>query len=310
MPAARSIERISLFITSQKPLLAYTWVRIASLLHRPHPAAVLAASEAACYSLAMALVDVSRLPQHVAIIMDGNGRWAQARGKPRTAGHERGADAVRATMRAARRLGIPALTLYAFSEQNWERPQVEINALVDLLCECLVSERNELVDNEIRLCAIGRLHKLPQRAQARLQSLTSETESNEGMTLTLALSYGGREELIDAARALAIKAREGEIDPSDIDEPAIERLLPSMDVGPVDLLIRTGGEQRISNFLLWGSAYAELYFTDELWPDFGANSLYCAIQAYQGRERRFGLVPDAEEDLPTAKTSNELERAI
>ena len=162
----------------------------------------------------MALVDVSRLPQHVAIIMDGNGRWAQTRGKPRTAGHERGADAVRATMRAARRLGIPALTLYAFSEQNWDRPEAEINALVDLLCECLVSERNELVDNEIRLSAIGRLHKLPQHAQSRLRALSSETESYKGMTLTLALSYGGREELIDAARALANEARDGEIEPN------------------------------------------------------------------------------------------------
>ncbi|NOQ83932.1 MAG: di-trans,poly-cis-decaprenylcistransferase [Myxococcales bacterium] len=258
----------------------------------------------------MGLVDVSRLPQHVAIIMDGNGRWAQGRGEPRTAGHERGADAVRATMRAARRLGIPALTLYAFSEQNWDRPQGEINALVDLLCECLVSERDELVDNEIRLSAIGRLHKLPQHAQARLRSLSSETELHKGMTLTLALSYGGREELIDATRTLASKVRDAEIDPNDIDEAALARLLPSMDVGPVDLLIRTGGEQRISNFLLWGSAYAELYFTDELWPDFGANSLYYAIEAYQGRERRFGLVPDAEDGASPGAAGNELERAI
>ena len=257
----------------------------------------------------MALVDVSRLPDHVAIIMDGNGRWAQTRGKPRTLGHERGADAVRATMRAARRLGIPALTLYAFSEQNWDRPQIEINALVDLLCECLVSERDELVDNEIRLGAIGRLHKLPQHAQARLRTLTSETESNTGMTLNLALSYGGREELIDAARALATQVRDGQLEPNQIDEAAIAELLPSMDVGPVDLLIRTGGEQRISNFLLWGSAYAEFYFTDQLWPDFDANSLYCAIQAYQGRQRRFGLVPDAEHDDPMTGASNSLERA-
>jgi len=258
----------------------------------------------------MALVDVSRLPQHVAIIMDGNGRWAQARGKPRTVGHERGADAVRATMRAARRLGIPALTLYAFSEQNWDRPQAEINSLVDLLCECLVSERDELVDNDIRLSAIGRLHKLPKHAQSRLQSLTSDTESHTGMTLTLALSYGGREELIDAARTLANQARVGDLDPNDIDEAAVADLLPSMDVGPVDLLIRTGGEQRISNFLLWGSAYAEFFFTDELWPDFCANSLYYAIEAYQGRERRFGLVPDVERDTTTADPHDDLERAI
>ncbi len=256
----------------------------------------------------MALVDASCLPQHVAIIMDGNGRWAQARGKPRTAGHERGADAVRATMRAARRLGVPALTLYAFSEQNWERPQAEINALVDLLCECLVSERSEMVDNEIRLRAIGRLQKLPPRAQTRLRSLIAETAPYDGMTLTLALSYGGREELVDAARELAVRAQRGDLDPRSIDEKTVEAMLPSMDVGPVDLLIRTGGEQRISNFLLWSSAYAEFYFTDELWPDFDANSLYCAIRAYQGRQRRFGLVPDA--DVAEAHGRDELERAI
>ena len=258
----------------------------------------------------MGLVDVSRLPQHVAIIMDGNGRWAQARGKPRTAGHERGADAVRATMRAARRLGIPALTLYAFSEQNWDRPEAEINALVDLLCECLVSERHELIDNEIRLSAIGRLHKLPERAQSKLSSLMSDTQSFDGMTMTLALSYGGREEIIDASRELARRARDGAIEPDGIDEAAFNALLPSMNVGPVDLLIRTGGEQRISNFLLWGSAYAEFYFTDELWPDFGAISLYSAIAAYQSRERRFGLVPDAEPAPANNESNDELERAI
>jgi len=258
----------------------------------------------------MALVDVRRLPHHVAIIMDGNGRWAQAQGKPRTAGHERGADAVRATLRAARRLGIPALTLYAFSEQNWDRPRQEVNALVDLLCECLVSERDELIDNKIRLSAIGRLHKLPARAQSQLKSLTEATESFEEMTLTLALSYGGREELVDAARALAVKARDADIDPSDIDEAMIARSLPSMEVGPVDLLIRTGGEQRISNFLLWGSAYAEFYFTEDLWPDFDATSLYRAIEAYQERERRFGLVPSADSGTNASKEPTKLERAI
>jgi undecaprenyl diphosphate synthase len=217
---------------------------------------------------------------------------------------------VRATMRAARRLGIPALTLYAFSEQNWDRPEDEINALVDLLCECLVSERNELVDNEIRLSAIGRLHKLPQRAQSKLASLMSETESFDGMTLTLALSYGGREEIVDAARELAQRARDGAIDLDDIDETSFDALLPSMNVGPVDLLVRTGGEQRISNFLLWGSAYAEFVFTDELWPEFGANSLYSAIEAYQSRERRFGLVPDTEPNPASNPPSDELEHAV
>lgn len=258
----------------------------------------------------MVLVDVSRLPRHVAIIMDGNGRWAQSRGEPRTAGHQRGADAVRATMRAARRLGIRALTLYAFSEQNWDRPEEEINALVDLLCECLVSERDELIDNEIRLSAIGRLHKLPQRARTKLRALIAETESFDGMTLTLALSYGGREELVDVARGVAQKVRDGSIDVEEIEQSTLEALMPSMKVGPVDLLIRTGGEQRISNFLLWGSAYAEFHFTDELWPDFDANSLYYAVRAFQTRERRFGLVSKVEDDLPMRDSRSNLERAV
>jgi undecaprenyl diphosphate synthase len=258
----------------------------------------------------MALVDVSRLPQHVAIIMDGNGRWAQARGQPRTAGHARGADAVREVMRAARRLGIPALTLYAFSEQNWDRPQDEVDALVELLCEHLVSERNELIDNEIRLSAIGRLHKLPPLARERLHALMADTAQYDGMTLTLALSYGGREEMLDAVRTLAERVANGTIEPNEIDSATLERELASMNVGPVDLLIRTGGEQRISNFLLWGAAYAELHFTDELWPDFGANSLYHALSCYQQRERRFGLVPGDCEPAETALPHGSLERAL
>ncbi len=258
----------------------------------------------------MGLVDVSRLPQHVAIIMDGNGRWAQARGQPRTAGHARGADAVRDVMRAARRLGIPALTLYAFSEQNWDRPQDEVDALVDLLCEHLVSERDELIDNEIRLSAIGRLHKLPTRARARLRALMADTEQYDGMTLTLALSYGGREEMVDAVRTLADRVANGTLDPKTIDSVTLEDELASMKVGPVDLLIRTGGEQRMSNFLPWGAAYAELHFTDELWPDFGANSLYDAVGCYQKRERRFGLVPDDCEAVEAPLPQSSLESAV
>ena len=258
----------------------------------------------------MGLVDVSRLPQHVAIIMDGNGRWAQMRGQPRTAGHERGAESVRTVLRAARRLGIPSLTLYAFSEQNWNRPRGEVDALVDLLCEHLVSERDELLDNDIRLRAIGRLHKLPARARERLRSLIADTSQCSGMTLTLALSYGGREELLDAARALAQAAADGDIDPSMIDEAAFEQHLASMNVGPVDLLIRTSGEQRISNFLLWGIAYGELHFTEELWPDFSAKSLYYAVESYQRRDRRFGLVPARQSADNKPQTAAELERAV
>ncbi len=245
----------------------------------------------------MSFVDVSCLPSHVAIIMDGNGRWAQTRGWPRTEGHRRGADAVRATMRAARTLGIPSLTLYALSEQNWDRPESEIDALVDLLCECLVSERRELVDTEIRLTAIGRLDKLPPRARQRLDALMEDTADLTGMTLCLALSYGGREELADAARELATQVEHGELDPSAIDEACVSDALPSMALGAVDLLIRTGGEQRISNFLIWGGAYAEFYFTEELWPDFDASSLYRAIADFQQRERRFGRVSEEEQPL-------------
>ncbi|MEM9731769.1 MAG: polyprenyl diphosphate synthase [Myxococcota bacterium] len=258
----------------------------------------------------MGLVDVSRLPQHVAIIMDGNGRWAQMRGQPRTAGHERGADSVRTILRAARRLGIPSLTLYAFSEQNWDRPREEVDALVDLLCQHLVSEREELLDNDIRLSAIGRLHKLPPRARERLHRLMSDTAACTGMTLTLALSYGGREELADAARAIAHAAATGDLDVETVDESVLERHLPSMHTGPVDLLIRTSGEQRISNFLLWGTAYAELHFTDELWPEFSAKSLYYAVECFQRRDRRFGLVTDADESADTSDRSSELERAV
>lgn len=247
---------------------------------------------------AVSLVDVRRLPDHVAIIMDGNGRWAQARGWPRTEGHRRGADAVRATLRAARTLGVRSLTLYALSEQNWSRPETEIDALVDLLADCLLSERDELVDNEIRLTAIGRLDKLPRRARERLDALMQETAHLEGMTLCLALSYGGREELADAAKHLATLAQRGELDPGTIDEKRLNDALASTSLGPVDLLIRTGGEQRISNFVIWGSAYAELYFTDQLWPDFDAVSLFSAIAAFQQRERRFGRI--AAEEAPQA----------
>ncbi len=257
----------------------------------------------------MGLVDVSRLPQHVAVIMDGNGRWASARGMPRTAGHERGADSVREVMRTARRLGIPALTLYAFSEQNWDRPGEEVDALVELLCEHLISERDELIDNEIRLSAIGRLHKLPTRARERLHSLMSDTAHYEGMTLTLALSYGGREELADAARAIAHQVAEGSLDPDDVNESLLDRTLPSMRVGPVDLLIRTSGEERLSNFLLWGVAYAEMVFTDTLWPDFRAESLYSAVREYQARERRFGLV-DEESASSSSTNGSGLEHAV
>jgi undecaprenyl diphosphate synthase len=236
-------------------------------------------------------IDHARLPRHVAIIMDGNGRWAQGQGRARTLGHEEGSKAVRTIVRETRRLGISALTLYAFSEQNWLRPDHEVEALMALLRAYLVDERAELLDNEIRLRAVGRRHKLPESVREVLEPLEAETAHLDKMTLTLAISYGGREELVDAVRQLAHEVKAGKLDPEAIDEAMLEAAMPSNDVGPVDLLIRTGGEQRISNFLLWGSAYAELVFTDTLWPDMNESDLHAAIAAYQGRERRFGKVP-------------------
>ena len=236
----------------------------------------------------MALVDLQRLPRHVAIIMDGNGRWAQSQGHMRTLGHREGSHAVRRIVRASRRLGVEALTLFAFSEQNWERPGPEVVALMELLREYLVSEREELLENGIRLRAVGRVDRLPALVREVLDPLMEETARLTGMTLTLALSYGGREEIVDAARRLAERARAGELDPAELDEALFEAHVPSVHVGRVDLLVRTGGEQRISNFLLWGAAYAELHFTERLWPDFDEPDLYEAIAAYQRRDRRFG----------------------
>jgi len=238
----------------------------------------------------MTLVEARNLPKHVGIIMDGNGRWAQLRGEPRARGHREGSQAVRRVVRAARRLGLHALTLYAFSEQNWARPEDEVDALMELLREFLLSERGEILGNGIRLNAVGNVGRLPAIVRAVLDPLRKESEPNEQMTLTLALSYGGREEIVDAARELARRVEIGEMKSSQIDEAALHGLMPSLTVGDPDLIIRTGGERRISNFLLYGLAYAELHFADVLWPDFDATHLYEAIASYQTRERRFGLV--------------------
>ncbi|MEM1415888.1 MAG: polyprenyl diphosphate synthase [Myxococcota bacterium] len=236
------------------------------------------------------LVDLRRLPRHVAIIMDGNGRWATQIGRDRSDGHRAGSDSVRTIVRTARRLGVEALTLFAFSEQNWQRPPLEVAALMALLRDFLVSERDELIDNGIRLRAVGRTDKLPDAVREVLEPLMADTAHLDGMTLTLALSYGGREEIVDAARRLAAQAASGDLEVGAIDANRLEAAMPSLDVGHVDLLIRTGGEQRISNFLLWGAAYAELHFSPRLWPEFDADCFYEAIAAYQRRERRFGRV--------------------
>ncbi len=225
------------------------------------------------------------LPRHVAIIMDGNGRWAQARGLPRVAGHREGAGAVRAVTRAARRLGLEALTLYAFSMQNWARPADEVEALMLLLVEFLEKEQRELLDNGIRLNAIGDLARLPERVASRLEAVRQATAGGRHMTLTLALSYGGREELVHAARLAAARG-------APIDEAALAAGLWTHGLPDLDLLVRTSGERRISNFLLWQAAYAELYFTETHWPDFDERELLTAVADFQARQRRFGLTAE------------------
>ncbi len=223
------------------------------------------------------------LPRHVAIIMDGNGRWAQVRGLPRFAGHREGAEAVRAVVRESRRVGLEALTLYAFSTENWGRPGDEVGGLMHLLTEFLESERGEMRDNAIRLNAIGELDRLPAEVGAKLAEVRAETAAHRAMTLTLALSYGGRQELVHAARRAAAE-KGASLTAADLEAALWTKGLPEL-----DLLIRTSGERRISNFLLWQCAYAELAFTDVLWPDFRDRELFLAIEDYQKRERRFGL---------------------
>src|SRR5580693_2955785 len=252
----------------------------------------------------MEFVEARNLPGHVGIIMDGNGRWAQVRGEPRSGGHREGAVAVRRTVRAARRLGLRALTLYAFSEQNWARPEEEVDALMQLLRDFLLSEHDEIIDNGIRLNAIGNLGRLPALVRAILDPLRTESANNNEMVLTLALSYGGREEIASAARELAKAVAAGRIRPDDVTAESLREHMPSLSVGDPDLVIRTGGERRISNFLLYGLAYAELYFADVLWPDFAERDLFAAIASYQARERRFGHVspppPEEAAERPAA----------
>lgn len=229
------------------------------------------------------------LPRHVGIIMDGNGRWAEGRGLPRIEGHRVGSESVREITRFARRIGLEALTLYAFSSQNWSRPPEEVAALMDLLREFLLKEREEILTNGIRLNAIGQLDKLPKYVGEPLQALREESASNTGLTLTLALSYGGREELVNMARRLAGRVHSGQLAPSDVSEEVVEALMWTSGLPPVDLVIRTSGEQRLSNFMLWQSAYAELIFTEVLWPDFRGPQLADCLAGFQQRERRFGM---------------------
>ncbi len=232
------------------------------------------------------------LPRHIAIIMDGNGRWAKRRGLPRIEGHRKGADSVREVTRAARELGVQALTLYAFSSQNWDRPIEEVRMLMALLRDYLVDERAEILDNDIRLTTIGNIDRLPDFVREPLFALKADSANNTGMTLCLALSYGGREAIVDAARNLVGRVLAGEIREQDVNELSFGEALCTHKLPPLDLVIRTSGEQRLSNFLLWEVAYAELYFTDTMWPDFKRADLMDAIATFQGRERRFGLTSE------------------
>lgn len=237
-------------------------------------------------------IDRERLPAHVAVIMDGNGRWAKRRGFARTLGHEKGVDAVRNTVEAAAELGIKYLTLYAFSTENWNRPQYEIDALMKILVKSLRKEIKTLMKNNIRLNAIGDLTSLPAVSLRELNKSIQETSSNTGLLLTLALSYSSRWEILDMLKSIARKVENREIPLSSIDYNTINSHLSTSGIPDPELLIRTSGEYRISNFLLWQIAYSELYFTQTLWPDFDKEEFYKAILDYQQRERRFGMTSE------------------
>jgi len=236
------------------------------------------------------LVRTQPPPQHVAVIMDGNGRWATRRGLPRVAGHSEGVKAARTIVRAADALGIRYLTLYAFSSENWSRPSDEVSMLMSLLERSIHRELPELMARNVRLRVIGRAEGVPHEVKRGIDNVMDETAGNTGMTLFMAFNYGGRDELVDACRALARQVQAGELRPDDIDDGRIARALYTGGAPDPDLLIRTSGEMRISNFLLWQIAYTELWVTPVLWPDFGTHDLYRAIVEYQRRERRFGGV--------------------
>ena len=233
-------------------------------------------------------IHLEYLPNHIAIIMDGNGRWAKERGKLRVFGHEKGAKAVKQVVEGCAELGVNNLTLYAFSTENWKRPKFEVQTLMKLLISSLRKEIKTLQENDIKLNAIGNLESLPSQVYRELIDVIELTKNNNRLTLTLALSYGSRDELINTVKQISVKVKNNIISPDKIDESVINEHLYTQNLPDVDLLIRTSGEQRISNFLLWQIAYAELYFTKIFWPDFTKEYLYEAIVNYQKRERRFG----------------------
>lgn len=237
-------------------------------------------------------IDPKRLPLHIAVIMDGNGRWAKQRGKLRVFGHESGVTAVRETAEACAEIGIKYLTLYAFSTENWSRPKMEVDALMNLLVKTLNKETKTLMDNNIRLGAIGDLTQLDPQCREQLQETMDITSENNQMEMFLALSYSSRWEIIEATRKIAEMVKSGELNPEDISQELFSTMLTTKNIPDPELLIRTSGENRISNFLLWQIAYSELYFTPVLWPDFRREHLYEAIYDFQHRERRFGKISE------------------
>ena len=238
------------------------------------------------------LIDRDHMPAHVAIIMDGNGRWARTRGLPRIAGHREGIKSVRDIVTSCREIGVKVLTIYAFSAENWKRPELEVNTLMTFLEEYLQKELKTLMDNNIRFMTIGQFNKLPGSVQKWIRKVEKETEHNNSMVLNIALSYGGRTEIVDAIKVIAKDVLDGRLLPDAIDKNLFSKYLYTSGLPDPDLMIRTSGETRISNFLLWQIAYAELYFTKTLWPDFRRHDLLLAILDYQHRERRFGMVEE------------------
>ncbi|MBC8657426.1 isoprenyl transferase [Vibrio parahaemolyticus] len=241
------------------------------------------------------------LPKHIAIIMDGNGRWAKSKGKPRVFGHKKGVNAVRKTVAAASKLGIKAMTLFAFSSENWRRPEEEVGLLMELFITVLSSEVKKLHKNNLQLRVIGDTSRFSERLQKKIVEAENLTASNTGMVINIAANYGGKWDITEAAKALALKARNGEIRVEDINEQLITEHLTMEDLPEVDLLIRTSGECRISNFMLWQMAYAEMYFTPEFWPEFDEDSLVEAVTWFINRERRFGCTGEQVKALMTAQ---------
>tara|TARA_B110000908_G_C10227507_1_gene438783 strand:+ start:1006 stop:1761 length:756 start_codon:yes stop_codon:yes gene_type:complete len=245
-------------------------------------------------------INKKNVPYHVAIIMDGNGRWAKLKGRPRVFGHKNGVKSVRETIEAAGNLGVKALTLYAFSTENWNRPKAEVKTLMALLLTSLKNEARELIKNNIKLQIIGDQESLPKSVLKGLNKVIEQTKNNDALTLTIALSYGSREEIVNSFKNISKKVVNNELSIEEIDENTINNHLYTFTLPDVDLMIRTSGEKRISNFLLWQIAYAELHFTNVLWPDFTKNDFYNAILEYQNRERRFGKTGEQ------IKTTNEI----